>query len=710
MRNYSAGPKRTNAARLLMTTFLALALIPVFAAVRLPAVIGDHMVLQRNDSAPIWGWSNANEEIVIHTSWDGESYTLRADRNGKWIQPLATPGAGGPYEITIEASNSLVLKDIMIGEVWICSGQSNMAWSADAGIDQAEEAVAQALESQLRFFQVARTTADYPQDDCPGTWAVCSPATMRSFSAVAYFFGRHLSNELEGVPIGLIQSAWGGTAAEVWTPEEVIAANPAFENWEVLNENPHWPRRPAKCWNGMIYPLINFKIAGAIWYQGESNVVNNQVYKTLFPAMIKSWREAWETPFPFYFVQSAPFRYGRPYGGALLREAQLEALKLPRTGMVTVSDIGNFYDIHPRNKLDVGIRLANLALNRTYGKQRLDSGPLYDRHEIEGNEVRIYFKHAEGLASSGGALTGFQVAAEDRIFFDADAVLDGESVVVTSEFVPNPAAVRFAFKNLMDPNLVNGAGLPTSTFRTDDWPILVQQVGIKLQYETVSKAYQVSMNAGEGVSKIRYTINGDHPGLFGLDYRGPFFLEKDCTIRAIAMTDEGPSDLVSEKNVRLTKATFRDVNYAPQNFSNQYTGGGAQALVDGEIGSENHADGRWQGFHNTDLEVVIDFGERIPISSVVLHALKNQDALIFLPKKVAFAVSNDGERYIEVYRKPMFHSQDSSTGIEEFKLQLRRERKSRYLKVTAENVGLVPAWHARKGVKAWMMLDEIEVN
>lgn len=690
---------------------LLISTVSCMAAVRLPSVLADNMVLQRNGAVTLWGWSNANEGIEITTSWDGHTYSTRGTRQGKWSQQVATPAAGGPYSITVKGSNTIELKNILIGEVWVCSGQSNMAWSANSGIDNAEEAVAAATENQLRFFQIPRTTADYPQDDCPGSWEVCTPESMRSFSAVAYYFGRHLTQEMEGVPIGLIQSAWGGTPVEVWTPKETIASNEAFQNWDLLPDRDGWPKEPARCFNAMIYPITNLAIAGAIWYQGESNVANSKVYRDLFPAMIESWRDYWKSPFPFYFVQIAPYNYGRPFSGASLREAQVEALKLPRTGMAVVSDIGNYYDIHPTNKEDVGIRLANMALNRSYGYQRLDSGPLYKGHEIKNNQVIIDFDYGEGLASRDGApLSDFKIAGEDQIFFDANAVINGGSVILTSDYVPNPVAARFAFENLVDPNLINAAGLPASTFRTDDWPILVKQVGIKVEYDPVGAAYQVQMNAGVGENEIRYTTNGDHPGLFGLVYRGPFYLDSDCTIRAIAMTSEGPSNYISEREVKITKATFRSITYDQQNFGDPYRAGGTQALVDGITGTENHRDGNWQGFQNHDMSVVIDFGAREPFTSVKMNAFKNQKNLIFLPKKVSFSVSNDGERYTEIYRKPMFHTQDNSIGIETFEIKLRKARKSRYLKVTAETVGKAPAWHAREGQKVWMLLDEIEVN
>ena len=679
------------------------------ADVRLPNVLGDHMVLQRDDAVKLWGWSHGGEQVAITTSWDDHTYNAVATNGGRWEQTISTPAAGGPYSITFAAANTITLRDILIGEVWVCSGQSNMEWSVEDGIDNGEEALAGATQSQIRFFEILRATSNYPQDNCPGEWEVCSPKSFADFSAVAYYFGRHLTEELDGVPIGLIQSAWGGTAAEVWTPAPVIEENEAFQNWQVLGDFAWWPREPSVCYNAMIYPITNYKVAGAIWYQGESNTVNSHIYRDLFPAMIQGWRDAWETPLPFYFVQIAPYDYGRPFEGALLREAQMQALATPLTGMAVINDIGDYYDIHPRNKVDVGKRLANLALNRQYGKAREDNGPLYQGHSVAGNEMQITFTHAEGMSPSVG-LSDFTIAGEDRIFFPGDATVKDNQVVVTSEFVPNPIAVRFGFANLTNPNLVNGAGLPASSFRSDDWPILIKPVNITLQYSPASLAYEVKMQAGADVQEIKYTTNGDHPGLFGLTYVRPFFLENDCKIRAIAITDQGPSDFLSEKEVAFNKATFREITYEQQNYSNPFSGGGAQALVDGRSGSLRQNDGVWQGFKNANMSVVIDLGQREEISSIYLQALRNQDDLIFLPNRVAFSISNDGEKYTEVFRKPGFHADDNEVTIEKYAFSLRRERKTRYIKITAECIGKAPSWHDRSGQDAWMMIDEIVVE
>ncbi len=667
------------------------------------------MVLQRNSAVKLWGWSGPSEEVKITPSWDGHTYTAKATRDARWELTLPTPEAGGPYELTFEASNTLVLRDILIGEVWICSGQSNMEWSANHGFNNAEAEVQNADHPNLRLFQIPKTTSPHPQDDCAAAWELCSPATMRDFSAVAYFFGRHLAQHLD-VPVGLIQAAWGGTAAEVWTPREIIDGDEEFSRWdEVLATSSGWPRTPGIAYNAMIHPVINYKIAGAIWYQGESNTANPDTYRRLFPSMIESWRAAWGFPLPFYYVQIAPFRYGTPFVCARVQEAQLMSMRTPLTGMVVVSDIGNIYDIHPRNKQDVGRRLGNWALARTYGQRDVVySGPIYQSHAVEGGEMVISFKHAEdGLLSADGPLTEFVLAGEDRIFYPAEAVIRGSQVAVTSKYVLEPVAARFGFHNLAEPNLLNQHGLPASSFRTDDWPILAKGVDISIRYRPEAEAYLVALTS-DGANEIKYTTNGDPPGLFGLTYREPFYIQNECLLQARAYVDDVPSDYVQRKEIRLNKATFMPVTLE-QRYAPGRAAGGDQALIDGETGTAFFNDGKWQGYQG-DLGLVLDFGKRIEIENISLHALKDQNRNIFLPNKVVFEISNDGQRFNEVYRKPLFHAREEQVEIYDYQFTFKNPRKTRYVRVSAENMKKCPSWHKNAGGQAWMLFDEIIIE
>ncbi len=446
------------------------------ANVSLPTIFGNHMVLQQNAEVPFWGWARATEEISITTSWDGKTITTKGDPNAQWKVLLTTPAAGGPYSITIKGYNTIVLEDILIGEVWLCSGQSNMEMSANWGIDNKEEAIKNANHPNIRFFNVAQRTADAPQINLDGQWQVCTPETMQHTSAVAYFFGRELAENLD-VPIGLIHSSWGGSPAEAWVNAKVITADETLSTESIKIQEMEWaPREPGKAYNAMLAPIIPYRIAGALWYQGETNTYSPVTYARLLPALINNWRSEWGYEFPFYYVQIAPFNYGRPLEGAVLRDAQRRSMITPNTGMVVTSDIGNIDDIHPTNKLDVGLRLANWALNKTYGmKDRPVSGPLFRNMEKEGKRIRIHFDFAEnGLMIKGKQLTHFEIAGEDQKFVPAKAKIAGKTIIVWAQQVKDPVAVRFAFTNMSAPNLFNKEGLPASTFRTDDWEIVIK--------------------------------------------------------------------------------------------------------------------------------------------------------------------------------------------------------------------------------------------
>lgn len=456
--------------------FAVLFVVPLAlqAQLRLPALFDDNMVFQRNTQAPVWGWAYPGAEVSIRASWNDEEVKVKASSMGTWSADLHTPDAGGPYTVTVKSESELVLDNVMVGEVWICSGQSNMEWSMSAAADGRED-IAAANIPGLRLFHVPKAGADYPQSIGEGSWKVTTPESVAGFSAVGYYFGRRLYEEL-GVPIGLINVSWGGTPAEVWIPEDRVTSNPRFVEANARQRNdPRWPSRPGVVYNAMIHPLAPAAIAGVIWYQGESNAAAPLVYKDLMQQLIEGWREAFRKDFPFYYVQIAPFNYGDVERGTLIREQQVKLLEVPRTGMVVISDhVENVKDIHPRYKKPVGERLANLALNDTYGKQEIVArSPVYKRMAVEKNRIRIWFENVPtGLMSRGKDLTEFQIAGEDRKFVPARARIDGNTVVVSSKQVKNPVAVRFGWPNQSIPNLFGKEGLPVSCFRTDQWDIL----------------------------------------------------------------------------------------------------------------------------------------------------------------------------------------------------------------------------------------------
>lgn len=464
------------------------------AEIKLPKLFGDHMVLQRETEANLWGWAAPNEEITVTLGDSTAKATANAD--GKWKAKLKTPAAGGPHELKFKGTNEITLKDVYVGEVWIASGQSNMEWSVAASLNPMEEA-ANANHPTIRMIKVQRIPSVTPVDDIPvdpnakkttptSGWAVCSPETVPTFSAVGYYFARHLAQELK-VPVGIVNTSWGGTLCEAWTSKEALAAVPelkymADRQVAVDPAKPN-PNQPAVLYNGMLAPVIPLSIRGAIWYQGESNVGRADEYRTLFPTMIKDWRARFgQGDFPFLFVQLAPYKYDGKFENGVytgsnklaeLWDSQLKTLSLTNTGMCVTTDITNINDIHPKNKQDVGKRLALWALANTYGKKDLVySGPLYDSSEIEGNKIRVKFKHGAGLmAKDGKPLTHFQIAGEDQKFVEAKAEINGDTLVVSSEQVQKPAAVRFAWNAVAEPNLFNKAGLPASPFRTDSWPL-----------------------------------------------------------------------------------------------------------------------------------------------------------------------------------------------------------------------------------------------
>ncbi|HEY3416702.1 MAG TPA: sialate O-acetylesterase [Armatimonadota bacterium] len=493
--------------------FLCLfAALPAMADVSLPALFSDNMVLQRGIPDPVWGKADPGEQVSV--SFCGQQVMTTTNIEGRWKVTLAPQQAGGPFDLTVTGKNVIALKNVMVGEVWFCSGQSNMAITITS-VQNASQEIAAANYPDIRYFSVGNAVAYEPKPDCIGTWSVTSPQVVSRYSAVAYFYGRELSKTLK-VPIGLIQSSWSGTPVQSWIDRQSFLENPtlkpsivnmdqsmqgyckatetAMREWltavdrakaadKPFPEPPTVPNDPRSAYamatglyNGMVAPLIPYGIAGAIWYQGESNAGQAALYRTLFPALITGWRRAWgQGDFPFYYVQVANYAAQQTIPGevsawAELREAQMQALALPNTGMATTIDIGDGDSIHPRNKQDVGKRLALWAEAKTYGMQDVVySGPLFDGISVEGNKIRLRFKYTDGglLTKDGGPVKGFAIAGVNSKFVWADAVIDGDSILVSSTLVPVPAIVRYAWGNNPVCNLYNKAGLPAVPFRAD---------------------------------------------------------------------------------------------------------------------------------------------------------------------------------------------------------------------------------------------------
>ena len=443
------------------------------AQLRLPSIISSGMVLQQNDSASLWGWGNPSERILVTTSWNGKTDTTTVNNRANWKIKVKTPVAGGPYTITLKGNMTIVLNDVMIGEVWLCSGQSNMEWNYWNGLKDIRDELPTCYNTNIRFFHIPKTTANHPQDDVRAEWKICDSNSLKSFSAVGYFFGKKLNKDLN-VPVGLINSSWGGTPAEVWTPENI------FDNDEELRLSAArlqsfrwWPNHDGLCYNAMIDPVTKFNIAGAIWYQGESNVVNNDTYQKLFTTMIKSWRDAWKKDFPFYYVQIAPYKYGNNNVGALVQEAQAKAMNFPNTGMVVVSDlVEDVNNIHPTNKHDVGYRLANWALAETYKQKGIAyKSPTYKSKTTNKDKIILSFDNVPKGFRENNSIEGFYIQdLKTEQWLPAQARIEKDKIIVWRDNA-EPVHVRYAFGNTAIGNVFSKEGLPLCSFRTDNWDL-----------------------------------------------------------------------------------------------------------------------------------------------------------------------------------------------------------------------------------------------
>ncbi len=488
---------------------------------RLPNVLSDGMVLQQGMSVPVWGWAPPGQEVVVRFA--GQTQRTTAGPDGRWMLRLTPLTPGGPYEMVVTGDHTLTLRNLLVGEVWICTGQSNMEWGICSSAN-AEIEIREADYPDIRLYVTGDQVLAEPADDGPGRWVPCrkdkvAHTSMCDFSAVGYFFGRKLHKEL-GVPVGLIMAAAGGVPAESFISmrglraepelayvvehydqamaayprekerharelaayEQALAVNPADAGKLARPEMPLGPGNiylPTGYYNGNIAPLVPLAIRGVTFYQGESNASRAEASRAFFGAMIRDWRTTWgQGDFPFLTVQLAS--HGLPPDSpqendwAELREAQWMTLALPNTGLAVTIDIGDVTDFHPRNKQDVGLRLALWALAKTYGRDVVCSGPIYKSMTVEGSRIRVSFDYTDGcLLAKGGPLRHFAIAGADRKFIWAQAEIDGDTVVAANPLVPEPKALRYAWAENPDGcNLCNASGLPASPFRTDDWPAL----------------------------------------------------------------------------------------------------------------------------------------------------------------------------------------------------------------------------------------------
>lgn len=470
----------------LLVFFLSLTLCTITAKITLPAIFSDNMVLQQNTQVNVWGKAAPGEKVLVKVSWTDKTVAAKAAANGKWSVKLKTPAAAKGQSVTISGENTIIIKNVLIGEVWLCTGQSNMEFPVGknpevkwkTGMTTEAEEMKDADYPELRLFQVEHQLApEHEMDDCKGQWLVCNPKNIADFSAIGFVFGRRLQKELK-VPVGMIQSTWGGTHAESWTKMSVMKGNPLYadvlEEFSLKNANDKNGnnKTPATLWNGMIKPILGYTVKGNIWYQGESNSVRYEKYQQVFTNMINSWRKEWkQSDMPFYFMQIAPHK-GQPAG---IREAQLKTWQsnLKNVGMAVVTDAADSTDIHPRNKRVAGERMALWALAKQYDKKVAYSGPLFKMLKVEGDKAIVSFDFAESglMTPNNEPVQGFLVAGADQRFYPATAVIRGNQLEISAPQVKIPVAVRYGFCNFFRVNLYNKAGLPTVPFRSDAWQV-----------------------------------------------------------------------------------------------------------------------------------------------------------------------------------------------------------------------------------------------
>jgi sialate O-acetylesterase len=463
--------------------FAVVSLSQVMAEVKLPAFFSDGMVMQQQTKANLWGAATPRRQVTVTPGWDNRSYTTTADAQGHWKLSLPTPAAGGPYEIVLSDGEPTTLRNVWIGELWLCSGQSNMEMPMQGFKNQpvanSNRDILKSGNPRIRLFTVKRASALTPQADVAGQWYEAAPASVSEFSATAYYFGRLLQETLD-VPVGLIVAAWGGSAAEAWMTEDWLKAFPDAKIPRTEKDITSKNRTPTVLFNGMLHPLIGIGMRGVIWYQGEDNCNRAHTYAEMLATLINGWRSVWnQGDFPFYYCQIAPFDYGvitepgkEALNSAYLREAQLQAeQRVKNAGMAVLLDAGMEKSIHPSDKQTPGERLAFLALSKTYGIGAVEGdSPYYTSMEVQGDTAVLSFERSSmWLNAKDGESHLFTVAGEDRVFHPAKAWIVRSKVHVKSDRVQRPVAVRYAFDNYVEGDLYSGAGLPVSSFRTDDW-------------------------------------------------------------------------------------------------------------------------------------------------------------------------------------------------------------------------------------------------
>lgn len=704
---------------LLFSCFVSLSL----AKVSLPALFQDGMVLQQNSYVNIWGNAAAGESIEVFGDWDTVGTSTFADTKGQWLVQIPTPEAGGPFSIQIKGENELMIRDVLIGEVWIASGQSNMVWPLNKSEGGKEEA-AKANYGQIRFFKVERDVSSTPRIDCKGKWEAISPEKVDTFSAVAYYFAKNLHVEL-GVPIGIIQTAWGGTPAEAWTPRARLESQPDFQPMmrdfdralsryrEFPNEykDPIHAKSPGILYNSMLSPLIPFTLKGTIWYQGESNAKDPWQYRKLFPLMVDSWRKKWGYRFSFYFVQIAPFTYNIPLSGTGIREAQYLNRKIARSGMVTTLDLGNPTNIHPRKKKEVGERLALHALAKDYGRDSLVfEGPVLKRMDRKLEELQLEFSNAEGGLVLSEGNRGFEIAGQDKVFYPAEVRVEGSSLYLKNSKVFIPHACRYAWSDTAVASLFNKEGLPASSFRTDEWPAFFSRLHITPEIDASNEQYTVEIQyQGSEAHEIHYTINGAEPSLNSPVYEKPFLVRGPVEVKARVGLEEVLGERMEKRNMIVNKAS-KALLLRQTEPHIRYKGRGSRTLINGIQANPSFQDSEWLGYREEEVECVVEFDQKQVFQRLGLSFLSQKDRNIFPPARIEVYYSVNAKRF-KLLQEINLDGGENAEDLPEIIQQGidLSGKKIRYLKIVLRNrSAFLPKEETRQD--SWLFWDEIFIE
>jgi sialate O-acetylesterase len=698
-----------------LSVLLAFAMMPLHGNVRLPALLADHMVLQQQSQAVLWGDAKPGERICINAGWQKQSMVATADPKGRWQASIPTPTAGGPYSITFQGENTVTLKDVMIGEVWVCSGQSNMEWTMETAggwktFPEERARLGAEGDANLRLCTIPKTLSAKPLDHCRTSWSRATADSVPPFSVVAYFYGRELQRRLN-VPVGLICAAWSGTFAEAWTPRPWLTKDPELVS-TLHDPGGNEPNRPSVLYNAMIHPLLPLRMRGVIWYQGESNTANADLYGRLFPALIQSWRAAWKQgDFPFYFVQIAPYLYpDEPPTSAYVRDAQRRALALPNTGMAVTLDLADPTDLHPKTKPDIAHRLALWALSNTYHQNvGAFSGPLLRETSVEGGQIRLRFDHTEGgLKARSGSLRGFEIAPKGGAFVEAEARIDGDTVVVSQASVPHPAEVRYAFSHAPEASLFNGAGLPASPFQTEPRPLLLRHVSCKATWDATKKSARATFTCDDPRGRIHLSTDGRDPGPSDQTYTAPLTFRTATHLRARAFLNGQGSEFIQD--LRFTPHLALGRKAALAHPPSAHYPGHPGSLTDGFEGSEDFTDGRWLGFEGDDADITLNLGHVETVGSASIVFLDDPANWIFAPTSIDVALSVDGRTFTPSAHLEVLGRSGLPKPLVRTVTPPIAPARARYLRLKVKNLGLCPPGHAGAGEKAWLFLSEVKVE